>query len=73
MNILDIPIDDMTVAEKLSLMERIWVALEKRPSDIPSPAWHGDILATRLRAVAEGKTQFIAWSEAKERLQRRYQ
>ncbi len=58
----DIPIDDLTVAQKLSLMERIWVDLEKRPSDIPSPDWHGDVLARRLQAIQNGELEFSNWS-----------
>ncbi len=69
----DIPIDGLTVVQKLSLMERIWVDLEKRPSEIPSPDWHGDVLARRLRSVENGETDFVDWSDAKKRLQRRYE
>lgn len=69
----DIPIDDLTVAQKLNLMERIWVDLERRPSEIPSPDWHGDILARRLEAAEDGDTAFVDWTDVKKRLQRRYE
>ena len=69
----DIPIDGLTVVQKLSLMERIWVDLEKRPTEITSPDWHGDVLARRLQAVENGETDFVDWSDAKKRLQRRYE
>lgn len=68
----DIPIDGLSVTQKLSLMERIWVDLEKRPSEIPAPDWHGDILGQRIQAVANGETDFVDWPVAKRRLQRRY-
>ena len=68
----DIPIDGLTVAEKLSLMERIWAEFERRPSEIPSPEWHGNVLALRLQAVEDGETEFVEWSDAKSRLQSRY-
>ena len=35
--------------------------LSRRPSDIASPDWHGDVLSARLQAVKEGKTQFVDW------------
>ena len=66
-----IPIDVLSVAEKLALMERLWVDLSQRPVDIPSPDWHGDVLAARLAAVREGKTTFVDWEDAKRRLRDR--
>lgn len=69
----DIPIDGLTVGEKLDLMERLWVDLSKKPSDIPSPLWHGDVLARRLQAVENGDIEFVDWADAKERLQKRFE
>jgi hypothetical protein len=66
-------IEDLSVTEKLCLMERIWIDLEKCPSDIPSPEWHGDVLARRHRAVENGESAFVDWKEAKKRLQHRYE
>ncbi len=68
----DIPIDGLSVQQKLSLMERIWGDLERCPTEIPSPEWHGDVLARRLQAVEAGETDFVDWSDAKKRLQSRY-
>ena len=68
----DISIDGLTVAEKLGLMERIWVDLERQSSDIPTPDWHGDILARRLLAVQNGELEFSDWSDVKKRLQQRH-
>ena len=66
-----IPIENLSVAEKLVLMERLWEDLSRRPADIPSPDWHGDILAERLAAARDGKTSFVAWEDAKKRLRER--
>jgi putative addiction module component (TIGR02574 family) len=67
----EIPIDSLSVAEKLVLMERLWVDLSRRPADVPSPDWHGDVLAERLAAVRDGKTAFVDWDDAKKRLRDR--
>jgi putative addiction module component (TIGR02574 family) len=67
----EIPIDSLSVAEKLVLMERLWVDLSRRPADVPSPDWHGDVLAERLAAVRDGKTTFVDWDDAKKRLRDR--
>ena len=67
----DFPIETLSVPEKLVLLERLWDDLSRRPSNIPAPDWHGDILAERLAAVTAGKTSFVAWGDAKARLQER--
>ncbi|MGV3484891.1 MAG: addiction module protein [Planctomycetaceae bacterium] len=63
-----IQLDTLSVAEKLALMERLWADLSRCPMDIPSPDWHGDVLAARLTAAREGKTTFVDWEDAKRRL-----
>jgi putative addiction module component (TIGR02574 family) len=68
---IDISVDALSTREKLALMERLWEALSRNPSDVPSPDWHGAVLAERIAAVREGRSKFIDWEEAKERLQAR--
>jgi putative addiction module component (TIGR02574 family) len=67
----NIPIESLSIADKIILMERLWDDLSRRPSDIAPPDWHGDVLSARLQAVKEGKTQFVDWSDAKKRLRER--
>ena len=66
-----LPIESMSVAEKLLLMERLWADLSRRPADIPTPEWHGDVLAEREAAVRDGRTSFVDWADAKQRLRER--
>jgi putative addiction module component (TIGR02574 family) len=66
-----IPIETLSTEEKILLMERLWDDLSRRPSDVPVPNWHGDILTERLAAVREGRTSFVDWEAAKERLRER--
>lgn len=66
-----IPIESFTVAEKLLLMERLWEDLSKQPSNVAPSDWHGDVLTARLTAVKEGRTEFVDWEQAKERLRKR--
>jgi hypothetical protein len=53
MSIMDLvlPLKEMTVAEKLQLMEVLWDDLSRNPEDIPSPAWHEEVLAERQRQI----------------------
>jgi hypothetical protein len=68
-----LPIETLSVSDKLLLMERLWEDLSRRPSDIPFPNWHGDILAERQTAVGEGRTSFVEWEAARQRLRERLQ
>ena len=70
-NVTSIPIESFTIAEKLLLMERLWEDLSKRPSNVAPPEWHGDVLAARLSAAKEGRTEFVDWDAARERLRNR--
>jgi putative addiction module component (TIGR02574 family) len=49
-----LPLDTMSVEEKLATIEEIWESLAANPDDIPSPAWHRDILEARLRDTEDG-------------------
>ena len=67
----DLPLGNMTTAEKLVLMERLWDDLSRRPEEIPVPHWHGEALADRIAAVRAGRTAFQDWNETKQRLRSR--
>jgi len=67
----NLPIETFSLAEKLLLMERLWEDLSRRPSDVPVPDWHGDILSERQAAVREGRTSLVDWESAKQRLRER--
>ena len=66
-----LPLAEMTVAEKLELMETLWVDLSRDPDEIPSPAWHGEVLRERQRQLDAGETHFIPLEEAVASLRRR--
>ena len=63
----------MTVAEKLQLMEVLWDDLSRSPEDVPSPAWHGEVLAERQRLIDEGKAKFLSLDEFRQSLQKEIQ
>ncbi len=58
-----LPLNEMTTAEKLHLMELLWEDLRRDPENIPSPAWHEEVLADRQRQIEEGKAKFIPLEE----------
>ena len=63
-----LPLDEMTISDKLQAMEQIWDNLCREPENLPSPDWHGDILKAREERVERGSAQFKDWPEAKEKI-----
>ena len=57
-------------AEQLQAMEWLWASLSKKPDEIESPAWHGEVLAARQAKVDSGEAQFLSVAELKKRLRR---
>ena len=66
-----IPLESLSTEEKILLMERLWDELSRRPSNVPEFDWHGVVLAERLAAVREGRSSFVDWGAAKQRLRER--
>ena len=63
-----IPLNTMTVPEKLRAMEDIWDDLCQKEDAVPSPGWHGDVLQAREERVQTGAAKFIELDEAKRRV-----
>ena len=61
-------IDQMTVAEKLRIMEELWDDLRTRAEDVPMPQWHKDLLDERERLIETGEAQFDDWDSARKRI-----
>jgi len=63
-----IPLGKMTTPDKLRAIEEIWDDLRRTPKEIPSPAWHGDVLHARQSRVQEGASHYGDWNKAKSRI-----
>jgi putative addiction module component len=61
---IDLPLEKMTLADKLEAMELLWADISRQPAELPSPAWHRDVLDERRRLAAEGKLRFLDWDTA---------
>ena len=66
-----LPLDKMTVAEKLRAMEMLWADLSRNEAQIESPAWHGDVLRDREAHIKSGEAKFMDWETSKKRLRRK--
>ena len=63
-----VDLQQMTIPDKIRLMEAIWHDLSVRDSEVVSPEWHGDVLAERDRLIESGEESFIDWETAKKSL-----
>ena len=63
---LAIPLERMTATDKLQAIEEIWADLARESADVPSPAWHGDVLRAREQRIADGTSRFLDVAEAKQ-------
>jgi hypothetical protein len=60
-----IQIDNLTVTEKLQVMESLWDSLCTDADNINSPTWHSEVLQQREEMLTNGIDKFIDWSDAK--------
>ena len=65
---INIPLNEMSVAEKLQAMEEIWNDLCQKPAEIPSPEWHADVLSARQQRIDNGEARFFDIEDAKQKL-----
>lgn len=67
---IELSLSQLTLAQKIDLMETIWDDLTKDERILESPAWHEEILKDREKALITGQATVSDWEEAKERIQR---
>ena len=60
-----IPLDKMSVEEKLQAMELFWDDLCNKAGDMAFPAWHEDLLAERDAMQKRGDDEFEDWEAVK--------
>lgn len=59
----------MSIAERLQTVELLWDSLAQTPEAVPSPAWHGEVVAARLAKIERGEGEFLTLAELKQRRQ----
>ncbi len=63
-----LPLDEMTISEKLVVINQIWEDLVRTPNDVPSPEWHKDVLSARANRVKNGEAHFKDFNSVKSEL-----
>ena len=68
---ITLPLEQMTTAEKLRVMEDIWADLTRSEQEFESPAWHESVLREREERVRSGDETPVDWEMAKKELRDR--
>lgn len=62
---ITLPLEQMSVEEKISTMELLWDDLCNKAGSLTSPAWHEDVLGERETRHLRGEEQVEDWETAK--------
>ena len=60
-------IEQMSVTERLQVMEQLWDSLNPYADEIPSPDWHRDVLVERKERARQGKARFLTLDQVRSR------
>jgi putative addiction module component (TIGR02574 family) len=66
-----LPLSDLTVSEKLQLMEALWEDLSRNADALESPEWHREVLEEREQRITSGEALFSDWEQAKADIRKR--
>ncbi len=62
---ITLPLEQMSVEEKLRAMELLWDDLCNEAGGVTSPAWHEEVLAEREARHQRSEEKFEDWETAK--------
>jgi putative addiction module component (TIGR02574 family) len=66
-----LPLDRMTIEEKLRAMEMLWDDLCRNEQQIPVSDWQKELLDERQRQIDASEAKFSDWESVKKRLRDR--
>lgn len=66
-----LPLSEMTLPEKLEIMEALWEDISRDAGGFESPEWHREVLEERERRIVSGEARFSDWEEAKADIRKR--
>lgn len=72
MNSNNISIFELSLTEKLQLVEDLWDDLAAVPSDVPMHEWQKQELARRKANLMNNPASGLTWNEVKQRVRSRY-
>ncbi len=63
---------DLSVPEKLQLVEDLWDDIASTPADVPVHDWQKEELARRKENLLKNPGSALAWEEIQRRIRRRH-
>jgi hypothetical protein len=63
-----LPLDKMSIEEKLAAMGLLWEDISRMNENVPPFSWHNQVLKDREKLVTEGKAKFSNLNDAKARI-----
>ncbi|MDZ7696722.1 MAG: addiction module protein [Deltaproteobacteria bacterium] len=66
-------VKNLSIEEKLQVMEAIWQDLTADEQAFQSPAWHLEALKETEQRRKEGKEAVLDWGDAKKDLRKRFE
>ena len=64
-------LNEMTLHEKIQMMESLWEELSGSAEPFESPAWHKEILDDRRIRIASGEAKFTDWETGKAEMRKK--
>jgi hypothetical protein len=68
---VELQIDQLSLEEKLEIMEALWQDLRRNTDQVPVPQWHKDVLDKREQMIETSEANFDDWDSAKKRITER--
>ncbi len=62
---------DLSLAEKLQLVEELWNDIASTPDQVPIPEWHKAVLDRRQAQLDRDPSAVLTWEETLKRIKRR--
>ena len=68
---VDLSLSQLSLVQKLNLMEALWADLSRDERKLKSPVWHETVLKDREEAFMAGKVTVSDWEQAKRRIKKK--
>jgi len=65
-----LPLEKMTIAEKMDVIDQIMADLSRNSGAVPAIEWHGAMLEKRAADIANGTDSFITLDAAEVRIRK---
>ncbi|NLB69466.1 MAG: addiction module protein [Lentisphaerae bacterium] len=66
-------IDQMSLVQKLQVMESLWESITHHEEEYLSPAWHEQVLKETETSFANGQEVAVDWKKAKQELRKLFE